>query len=89
MEISTGASISLISHDTFTKLWSTSQRPTLRPSTQKLRTYTGEQLEVLGYITVHVTYGKQHQMLPLLVVAGSGPSLFGLQNIRFEAIHNL
>ena len=94
MEIDTGASISLISQDTYTKLWSTQQRPELKPSTQKLRTYTGEQLEVQGYLTVDVTYGDQRQTLPLLVVTGSGPSLLGrdwLQEIQLDwrAIHHV
>ena len=42
-----------------------------------LRTYTGEKLQVLGQLQVKVEYGDQVQLLPLLVVAGSGPSLWG------------
>ena len=88
MEVDTGASVSLISRDTYTKLWQTShaQRP-LQSSIRKLRTYTGEELDVQGTLAVDVTYGSQQQTLPLLVVAGSGPSLLGrdwLQKIRLD-----
>ena len=94
MEVDTGASVSLISEDTYNNLWPTSQRPTLQPSTRKLHTYTGEKLDVQGTLTVDVTYGSQQQTLPLLVVAGSGPSLLGrdwLQKIRldWQALHHL
>lgn len=77
MEVDTGASIFLISEDTYKAFWPTLQRPTLQPSARKLHTYTGEKVEVQGSLTVDVTYGSQQQTLPLLVVAGSGPSLLG------------
>ena len=52
--------------------------PTLESSVIKLRTYTGEQLSVLGTLSVPVTYQDQHiKDLDLLVVKGDGPSLFG------------
>ena len=77
MEIDTGASVSLISQETYKKLWPTPQRPRLQPSARKLRTYTGAELDVQGSLTVDVTYGSQQHTLPLLVVAGTGPSLLG------------
>ena len=42
-----------------------------------LKTYTGEKLRVLGQMQVQVKYNCQEQSLPLLVVAGGGPSLWG------------
>ena len=74
MEVDTGASVSLISRDTYRKLWLNQEwRPKLQPSPRRLRTYTGQELDVQGSATVDVTYGSQSQKLPLLVVAGNGP----------------
>ena len=94
MEVDTGASVSLINHAMYTNLWAESHRPKLQPSTRKLRTYTGEELEVHGCLTVDVQYKKQQQTLPLLVVAGKGPSLLGrdwLQKIVLDwrSLHHL
>ena len=49
----------------------------MHASSVKLRTYTGEALKVLGFITVAVEYQLQKERLKLLVVAGSDPSLMG------------
>ena len=43
----------------------------------KLKTYTGECINVLGAITVDVTCNGQQARLNLLVVAGNRPSLMG------------
>ena len=59
MEIGTGATVSIISMDTYTKLWPTEQRPKLEPSARKLRTYTGEELDVKGNLTVDITYSTR------------------------------
>ena len=77
MEVDTGASVSLISEATYEQLWPASHRPKMEVSSCKLRTYTGEKLNVRGCINVEVSYNKQRQVLPLLVVAGNGPSLLG------------
>ena len=88
MEVDTGASVSLISNETFTKLWPDEQgRPELQHSASRLRTYTRQEMEVQGSVTVKVTYGSQQETLPLLVVAGDGPSLLGrdwLQKLRLD-----
>ena len=49
----------------------------LQTSDKKLKTYSGEPLLVKGTINVQVKYGVQGATLPLLVVAGNGPTLFG------------
>ena len=77
MEVDTGASMSLISNATFQKLWPAQSSPTLLPSETKLRTYTGEQIDVLGTISTNVQFKQQQETLPLLVVEGDGPSLLG------------
>lgn len=43
----------------------------------RLKTYTGEELEIVGERLVKVQYGEQVAKVPLIVVAGQGPSLFG------------
>ena len=51
----------------------------LTPSTIKLKTvtYTGEELKIVGQVVVKVTYGERTYELPLQIIRGSGPSLFG------------
>ena len=77
MEVDTGASMFIISDETYHRLWPSGQKPILQPSSVKLRTYTGEELKVQGDISVTVEYGDQKETLSLLVVAGTGPSLLG------------
>ena len=75
MELDTGASLSLISETTYSKLSNI-----LNPLTQSnitLTTYTGEQIFPLGSIDVLVKYQSQTMTLPLLVVPGDGPTLLG------------
>ena len=73
MEVDTGASLTLISKTTFEKLWNTQEALNLQSTTSKLRTYTGEIIEVLRIANVNVSFQEQNQDLQLLVVAG--PSL--------------
>ena len=78
MEVDTGAALSVISEQTYRELWPNPElAPTLKPSTVKLKTYTGESIGVKGTIDVHVAYLEQESRLNLLVVAGTGPSLMG------------
>ena len=68
MEIDTGASVSLINETVFKSL-----NRKARPSTKRLRTYTGEEIPVVGECEVSVGSVK----LPVIVVSGSGPCLLG------------
>ena len=56
MELDTGASVSLISADTFNKLWPGKQ---LKQSDTTLRTYSGEQMKTLVSINITVIYNNQ------------------------------
>ena len=76
MEVDTGASASLISEATYKQLLQ-GNLPRLKKTNVKLHTYSGELLKVLGSITIDVVYEGQNEKLPLLVVAGEGPSLLG------------
>ena len=75
MELDTGAATSLITEKTWRKVF---PNLSLDKSTVRLRTYTGESLHILGQKDVLAEYNDQKRTLPLVVVAGDGPTLFGL-----------
>ena len=84
MEIDTGATASLISGERYHRRW---PGVAISATNFLLRTYTGEQLEVLGARKVEVQYGQQQATLPLVVVAKIGPCLLGrdwLQHLRLD-----
>lgn len=84
MELDTGASVSIVSKKTWQEVLGS---PLLTPSMLRLKTYTGEELEILGERLVKVQYGEQVARVPLIVVAGQGPSLFGrswLEKVRLD-----
>lgn len=77
MEVDTGATLSIISRSTYRSLWPSDLAPSLRASSAKLKTYTGEAIPVDGEIAVDVGYKDQRAKVNLLVVSGNGPSLLG------------
>eukprot|EP00731_Ephydatia_muelleri_P036424 Em0253g4a len=73
MQVDTGAVVSLISESTYMRVWPQVRRPALEKSGILLRTYTGEGINVVGKICVHVQHeGQNHRSLDLLVVQGRG-----------------
>ena len=74
MELDTGATVSLISQNTFKRLFPGTE---LQQSSTKLHSYSGESISVLGQLQIDVSYDGQCVELPLLVVSGKGPKLFG------------
>ena len=84
MEVDTGAALSIISEETLHQLWPDWQ---LTPTQVRLQSYSGEAIQVLGSKMVQLQYKHQVARLPLLVVKGAGPSLFGrnwLQTVRLH-----
>ena len=75
MELDTGASVTVISKATLDKLQETTLTLQVQPTNVKLRTYTGEEIPVVGQVTVKVQHWEQEEQLCLVVVAGEGPSL--------------
>ena len=73
-EIDTGVSVTLISEQTYYEHYQ--DRP-LQKSSLKLKTYTKEPLQVLGQMTVNVSYHTQQGSYTLYVVRGSDPNLPG------------
>ena len=75
MELDTGADVSIVSEKTYCALLPGTE---LHPFSVPLRMYTGERMKVLGQVSVTVKYEQVVATgLPLIVVAGDGPSLFG------------
>lgn len=79
MEVDTGASVSLFSQSQWQELF-----PELVPRKTEvvLKTYTGEQMDLVGEVDVEVRYGKQQRRLPLVIATGSGPALLGRDWLR-------
>jgi len=46
MEVDTGASLTLISKSTFDQLWDVQAASPIQPTNSKLRTYTGENMDI-------------------------------------------
>ena len=70
MEVDTGAAVTIISEGVKDRLF---PQATLQKSSLKLKTYTGENMSVLGEMPAEVHYGNQHCSLKLTVVAGEAP----------------
>jgi hypothetical protein len=77
MEIDTGAALSVINKATYQFLQQQAPTP-LQKSNVCLKTYTGEEVEILGAICLRVQIGdKVKQGLVIQVVDGAGPNLLG------------
>ena len=85
MEVDTGASMMLISGQSYHMLTNV---PSLAPAIDTtLRTYTGEVVPILGACEVTMNYEGNNAKLPVHVVRGKGPNLFGhdwLQVIKLD-----
>ena len=72
MELDTGAAVSLISEETYKKSF---PDVSLQESTVKLKSYSGEDIPVIGQMEVLVKYNRQEGNLPLLGRGvGTGPA---------------
>lgn len=84
MEIETGAAVSIVS-DTVYK--NALHHLPLKKSNVVLKTYTGEPVPVKGIVDVAVQLNNQSATLPLYIVKGNYPSLFGrawLEKMRLD-----
>ena len=80
MEVDTGAAVSIISDATLKAMF-----PALKiyRSNLLLKTYTEEQIPLVGNIHVHVKYGSQEAKLVLVVIQGDGPTLLGHNWLKY------
>ena len=76
MEVDTGASVTVVTEDTYQKIREGSHNQTkqLQQSTVRLKTYTGEAIPVLGQVPVKVSCGQNTHTLVVQVVK---PDLMG------------
>ena len=87
MEIDTGAAVTILSEDTFRQVEKGQEVSRLKPTKARLRTYTGEEINVMGEVQLPVEYGSGKHNLSALVVHGKGPSLLGrdwLSQVRLD-----
>ena len=75
MEIDTGSGVSIVSENIYENNFSDFP---LKQTEIKLKSYSGQKIEIVGQCEVPVKYGTAEQkILPLIVVKGNGPSLLG------------
>ena len=74
MEVDTGASMSLMAEATFNALW---PGRSLDKTEVRLCSYSKEPIPVVGSCQVTAIYQDQAANLPLPIVKGDGPTLFG------------
>ena len=77
MELNTGASISILNEDTYKSIQQQSYIAPLVKTSNKLRSYTGHFIQVLGITEVKARYGGKELVLPIHIVNGDGPNLMG------------
>ncbi|XP_048480662.1 uncharacterized protein K02A2.6-like [Plutella xylostella] len=78
-EVDTGSKISAISKNIYNKYFPNKK---IVNKQLRLRSYTGDIIEPLGYITVHVTFERHSAKLDLYVIENGGPPLMGRSWIR-------
>ena len=69
--------MSVLNESTFKKIEQQTFVSPLQPSPNKLRSYTGQDIKVLGTSKFVVRYGDKNHCLSLHVVKGGGPNLLG------------
>ena len=79
MEVDTGVAVSIISKEQLDNILPGTK---LRSSTVRLKTYTGEFMEVLEETDVNVDHNCQQECPPLIVVSEPGPTLLGCNWLR-------
>ena len=79
MEVDTGAACSLIPEKVYQGLLASYP---LKPCSAVLTSYSGDQVPVLGEISVPVMYGDQRATLPLIVVSSPKCALMGRDWLR-------
>jgi len=78
LEVDTGAALSIISESTCHTLWPEGTAPALRNTNARLKSYTGDVINIKGTMNVDATYKEEKaKNLPLIIVESRGSSLLG------------
>ena len=85
MELDTGATVSIVSETTWSEHL---HNPKLEPSSLQLQSYPDRKLQVLGCCIVDTKIQNSYNIqLPLTVVEGQGPKMFGrnwLEKVKLD-----
>ncbi|XP_060791211.1 uncharacterized protein K02A2.6-like [Neoarius graeffei] len=84
MQLDTGAAVTLVSEMAYKK--HLSHLP-LKESKVRLSTFSGENIPLMGQVTVNAKYGNQSGDLPFVIVKGDRPALLGrnwLTNFKLD-----
>ena len=77
MELDTGAAVSVINAETLDLVKRTYPELTIAQAESKLKTYTGQDIQVLGVVSLNIRYRQKDVCSSIHVVAGGGPNLLG------------
>lgn len=77
MEIDSGSLHSVMSSDTYIKLWPVNTPELLPLPNQCLKTWNSDKLNIMGYFNVDVDCNSVNVNLPLVILEGKGKSLVG------------
>ena len=75
MEVDTEASVSVMTHTEYKKLWSPKSRSPLHAAGIKLKKYTGWTIKIYGTCEVVVNHQGDEEKLPLVIVESERPNL--------------
>ena len=82
MELDTGSGVSVMSKADATQYWGEHVMDELNETPLKLKTYSGEVIKPLGYITCSVRLGDQSETLNLYILEQGGRPLLGREWLR-------
>ena len=83
-EVNTGTAVTLISEETYREHF---PNMPMHETSLQLTMYSKDQLQVLGQVTVDVSYGTQNGIYTLYVIKGTGTSLISrnwMRHIRLD-----
>ena len=76
-KVDTGAAVTVLNEATFRTLQDSSGDIPLQPATSTLKTYTGQDIAVVGVAQLTMRYNTNQVCLTVHVISGTGPNLLG------------
>ena len=87
MELDTGASVSVITTATYRRIQQQAYVAPLQPTETKLRSYSGEYIQVQGITQFKVRYANKELFLSIHVVKEDGPNLMGRDWLNYFEVN--